>query len=105
MSELSITVQPTQRPALTEGARQERLVYGPVRAPVNKQREKTDAERRPQAAVVYRALLAAGAGGLSWRELWALSEAVGPVVIWMRAHGVEVEARYDPVVGETRFYL
>jgi hypothetical protein len=73
---------------------------------VNKAREKTDAERRPQAAVLYRALLAAGPGGLSWRECWALGDwEVGPVVIWMRAHGVEVEARYDPVAGETRFYL
>jgi hypothetical protein len=72
-------------------------------------REKQDAMRRPQAAVLYRALKAAGSEGLSWKECWALSTdeefVVGPIVIWMRFHGCEVVARYDPVGGETRFYL
>jgi len=65
--------------------------------------------RRPQAALLFRALKSAGAGGLSWKECWALSDdeefVVGPIVIWMRFHGCDVEARYDPVAGETRFYL
>lgn len=72
-------------------------------------REKQDAMRRPQAAVLFRALKDAGAKGLSWTECWALSDdeefVVGPIVIWMRFHGVVVEARYDAVAGETRFYL
>ena len=72
-------------------------------------REKQDELRRPQAAVLYRALREAGETGLSWKECWALSTdeefVVGPIVIWMRFHGVGVTARYDPVGGETRFYL
>ena len=76
---------------------------------MNRAREAQDAMRRPQAAVLFRALRDAGAGGLSWRECWALSDdeefVVGPIVIWMRFHGCDVEARYDPVAGETRFYL
>lgn len=75
----------------------------------NLQREKQDEMRRPQAAVLFRALRDAGSLGLSWKQCWALSDdeefAVGPIVIWMRFHGVEVLARYDAVGGETRFYL
>lgn len=72
-------------------------------------REKQDALRRPQAAVLFRALKRAGSAGLSWRECWALSDdeefVVGPIVIWMRFHGCDIEALYDAVAGETRFYL
>ena len=108
MSELSFTVnekgtigldpleQPTQRPALPR----------PLK---NRAQDAQDEMRRPQAAVLYRALKAAGSEGLSWKECWALSTdeefVVGPIVIWMRFHGCEVVARYDPVGGETRFYL
>jgi hypothetical protein len=106
MSDLSITVglgitpdeeQPTQRPALP-------------RAPKSAARERYDAMRRPQAALMYRALMAVYEQGLSWKECWALGEGnaewdVGPIVVWMRARGVVIEARYDAVVGETRFYL
>ena len=108
MSELSFTVsekgsiqldpleQPTQRPALPR----------PLK---NRAQDAQDEMRRPQAAVLYRALKAAGSEGLSWKECWALSTdeefVVGPIVIWMRFHGVGVTARYDAVGGETRFYL
>jgi hypothetical protein len=97
---VSITVgkQPTQEP-----------VYGPPRPVVNRAREAQDAMRRPQAAVLFRALKSAGESGLSWKECWALSDdeefVVGPIVIWMRFHGCDIEARYDVVAGETRFYL
>lgn len=87
---------PTQRPALPR----------PLR---DSNRDKQDAMRRPQAAVLFRALRSAGALGLSWKECWALSDdeefVVGPIVIWMRFHGCDIEARYDAVAGETRFYL
>ena len=90
--------QPTQRP--------DGVPPAPLR---NRARDAQDEMRRPQAAVLFRALKAAGAGGLSWKECWALSDdeefVVGPIVIWMRFHGVEVDARYDPVAGETRFYI
>jgi hypothetical protein len=71
---------------------------------------KYDEMRRPQAAVLFRALKAAPVLGLSWKECWVLGEGnqewdVGPIVIWMRTKGVEVDARYDPVAGETRFYI
>ena len=89
-------VQPTQRPA-------------PPRPLGNRARDAQDEMRRPQAAVLYRALKSAGAGGLSWKECWALSDdeefVVGPIVIWMRFHGCDVDAVYDVVAGETRFYL
>ncbi|HWI68540.1 MAG TPA: hypothetical protein VNS88_09185, partial [Nitrospiraceae bacterium] len=63
------------------------------------------------AAVLFRFLRDAGDAGLSWKECWALGEGndewdVGPIVVWLRSTGkVEVLARYDVVVGETRFYL
>lgn len=89
---------PTQRPALS--------LPRPIK---NRDREKQDELRRPQAAVLFRALREAGESGLSWKECWALSAdeefVVGPIVVWMRFHGCEVEARYDAVAGETRFYL
>jgi hypothetical protein len=106
MSELSITVglgitpdeePPTQGPALP-------------RARGSKAREAYDQKRRPQAALMYRMLRERHEAGMSWRECWALGEGnddwdVGPIIVWMRSRGVSVEARYDPVVGETRFYL
>ena len=109
MSEVSITVgvQPTQRP-------DEDRLQGPPpppRAPKSRAREAYDAKRRPQAAVLFRFLRDAGDAGLSWKECWALGEGndewdVGPIVVWLRSTGkVEVLARYDVVVGETRFYL
>jgi len=70
-----------------------------------------DEKRRPQAALLYRELLSAGGAGLSWKECWALSGEVndgwdvGPIVVWMRSKGVDIDARYDVVAGETRFYL
>jgi hypothetical protein len=82
----------------------------------NKARELYDAKRRPQAALLFRFIRDAGVVGVSWKECWALGLEcesngesnewdVGPIVVWLRAHGVEVVARYDVVVGETRFYL
>ncbi len=72
--------------------------------------QRYDEMRRPQAATLYRALMGKTSEGMSWKECWALGEGndrwdVGPIVVWLRAHGVEVEARYDSVVGETRFYI
>jgi len=88
--------QPTQRPALPR----------PIK---NRDREKQDALRRPQAAVLYRRLRER-LDGMSWRECWELGAgdaewAVGPIVIWLRAHDVPVHAEYDTSAGETRFYL
>lgn len=84
-------------------------VYGPPRPVENRALKRQDEMRRPQAAVLFRALREAGEAGLSWKECWALSDdeefVVGPIVIWMRAHGVSIDARYDVVAGETRFYL
>jgi len=101
--------QPTQGPVITVGPQKHEPVYGPPRPVVNRAREAQDAMRRPQAALLFRALKSAGAGGLSWKECWALSDdeefVVGPIVIWMRFHGCDIEARYDVVAGETRFYL
>jgi hypothetical protein len=42
---------------------------------------------------------------MAWRECFALCEEPGAVVVWMRAHGVDVLAEYDVAGGETRFYL
>lgn len=100
----TFSIQPPERPA-TQSA--------PVRSRTSKAQEEYDALRRPQAAVLYRALGDAGDAGLSWRECWALGESgetnsrwdVGPIVIWVRAKGVDIEALYDPIAGETRFYL
>jgi hypothetical protein len=77
---------------------------------VNRAREKQDEMRRPQAAHVFRMLRERHAMGASWAELWALGEgneewAVGPIIVWLRAHNVEVVAEYDVTAGETRFYL
>lgn len=98
--------EPTQRPAPHTGLTPD------VRAPrplVNRKQDAQDELRRPQAVVLFRALKAAGSAGLSWKECWALSDdeefVVGPIVIWMRFHGCDIEARYDPVAGETRFYI
>jgi hypothetical protein len=60
--------------------------------------------------IVFRALKLNAMLGLSWKECWALGESnenwdVGPIINWLRSKGVGIEARYDPVVGETRFYL
>ena len=76
----------------------------------NRAKEAYDAMRRPQAASVYRMLKSRHEVGASWKELWALGESneqwdVGPIVVWLRFHGCEVEARYDVVGGESRFYL
>jgi len=73
---------PTQGPAY----------HGPPRPVRNVQREKQDALRRPQAAILFRALRAAGEAGLSWKECWALAPddeefVVGPIVFWLRFHG------------------
>jgi len=99
---VSITVSDSKHPT-------QEPVYGPPQPVRNRQREAQDEMRRPQAALLFRALRSAGESGLSWKECWALSDdeefVVGPIVIWMRFHGCDVEARYDPVAGETRFYL
>jgi hypothetical protein len=120
MAELSFTVNekgtigldpleppPTQGPALDPTReRSETALPRPLR---DTGKEKQDAMRRPQAALLFRALKAAGSAGLSWKECWALSDdeefTVGPIVIWMRYHGCEVNAVYDLIAGETRFYL
>ena len=68
-----------------------------------------DAKFKAAAAVLYRALVARGEVGLSWREAWMVldenvrEEAVGPTIIWMRGKGVEVLATYR--AGETVFVL
>lgn len=92
--------------------------YAPVKSAVsaaprplqNKRQEQYDEMRRPQAALMFRSLKANSLLGMSWRECWALGEGnstwdVGPIVVWLRAHGVDIDARYDSAVGETRFYL
>lgn len=72
----------------------------------DKRQEQRDELLRPQAAVLYPALKAAGEGGLAWRECFVLvseDTGVGRVVVWMRSHGVEISAWYE--AGETRFRL
>lgn len=98
-------VQPPERPA------------GAAPRPLgNRAQEKYDEMRRPQAAIVFRHLREAGEVGVAWRELWALGESsephevterwdVGPIIVWLRARNVDIEALYDVVAGETRFYL
>jgi hypothetical protein len=109
MTELSFTVNAKGTVQLDPLPQEAAAAPRAPRPLVDRRLEKQDAQRRPQAAVLFRALKAAGESGLSWRECWALSDdeefVVGPIVIWMRAHGVEVEARYDSGAGETRFYL
>ena len=96
---------PTQRP-----------VSAPVRSRASVQQAAYDEMRRPQAAIVFRLLRDSGESGVSWRELWAAGESnephevnqrweVGPIVVWLRSRGVDIEALYDTSVGETRFYL
>jgi hypothetical protein len=90
---------PTQRPP-----------SAPVRSKTSKAQEEYDAKRRPQAAKLYRMLRDCAEKGSSWRECWALGEGnegwdVGPIVIWLRSRSVDIEAVYDVVAGETRFYL
>jgi hypothetical protein len=108
MTELSFTVGPTGAIGLDplEPPTQGPALPRPLR---DTGKEKQDAMRRPQAALLFRALKAAGSAGLSWKECWALSDdeefTVGPIVIWMRYHGCEVNAVYDLIAGETRFYL
>jgi hypothetical protein len=103
----TFSIQPPERPA-TQSA--------PVRSKTSKAQEEYDAKRRPQAVLLYRFLAASLETGRSWRECWALGESegeyelnvgwdVGPIVVWLRSHGVDIEALYDVVAGETRFYL
>jgi hypothetical protein len=106
----TFSIQPPERPA-TQSA--------PVRSRGSKAQEEYDAKRRPQAVLLYRFLAASLETGRSWRECWALGESqesleeyelnagwdVGPIVVWLRSHGVDIEALYDVVAGETRFYL
>jgi hypothetical protein len=71
--------------------------------------KKTD-RIRPLAALLYPALKQAGPVGLSWVECFALLGAdtqPGAVVVWMRAHGVNVVCGYDDAGSgfETRFVL
>ena len=92
---------PTQRPPSAPA---------PVRSKSSKAQEEYDLLRRPQAGKLFRALREAGESGMSWRGCWALGEGnerwdVGPIVIWLRMQKVQIDARYDPVGGETRFYL
>ncbi len=102
---VSITVSDPDKPTLSPAP-----VYGPPRPVRNMKQEAYDEMRRPQAAVLYRALMAATSSGLSWKDCWALGEGneqwnVGPIVVWLRSHSVDIEAVYDVVAGETRFYL
>jgi hypothetical protein len=97
----SIHVKPPERPVFQSA---------PVRSRISKAQEEYDAKRRPQAAKLYRLLRDCAEKGSSWRECWALGEGnegwdVGPIVIWLRSRSVDIEAVYDPVRGETRFYL
>ena len=72
---------------------------------VNALQKAYDAKRRPQAEVLFRALRVAQHQGLAWRECFALCDEPGAVVVWLRGHGVDIEAVYDAGAGETRFYL
>jgi hypothetical protein len=106
----TFSIQPPERPA-TQSA--------PVRSRGSKAQEEYDAKRRPQAVLLYRFLAASLETGRSWRECWALGESqesleeyelnagwdVGPIVVWLRSHDVDVIAEYDVTAGETRFYL
>jgi hypothetical protein len=85
-------------------------VEAPAISAVPKARKHTLARR--QAAPVYRALIAQGSVGLSWREVYALLHGgehavgdqqvhVGQVISWMRSKGVVIDAFYEG--GETRF--
>jgi hypothetical protein len=81
------------------------IVSAPPRPRGASAQQKYDEMRRPQAALLFRALKAAEHKGMAWRECFALCEEPGAVVVWMRAHGVDVDAVYDVGGGETRFYL
>lgn len=112
---VSITVSdeepPTQRPALltisdpSERPPEPHMVWRPVVRARSNAVAVLDEKRRSQAVVLFRALRDAAEKGLAWRECWALCEDVGPVIVWMRARGVEVSAVYDVGGGETRFYI
>lgn len=104
MTELVITVQADEN-AVPRAPR-------PLKSSKAKWQLERDEQRRPQAAVLFRALRER-TDGMAWRELWALGESnpsewaweVGPIVVWLRAQGVSVVAEYDTANGETRFYL
>lgn len=84
--------------------------YGPPRPVENRAQKRYDEMRRPQGALMFRMLRDRHEEGASWKECWALGEGnegwdVGPIVVWLRSKGVSIDARYDVVAGETRFYL
>ena len=89
--------QPTQAPASP--------LPKPLVNSVAAKQKRYDEMRRPQAEVLFRALRAAEHKGLAWRECFALTDEPGSVVVWLRSHGVDIEAVYDSGAGETRFYL